>query len=642
MHGAIIAMLFLTLLLMCVTAYYSKTTPYQEAKTADAAQTADVMVAGTDTIGTLAWPRRDRAPEMLGGVDLFAYIGFNSDWRQTLYNLSNFDRRVYKNIFIAQAKGDWRQANALIKRVQNPVLMGHVLYDRYIGSSEYKATYQELREWMVQYGDHPNAYRVYQLAQKRRHNSPDALPAPQMAKKFFGSLELSWLVKETNQQPIARKPANRNENDVRQLMGTIKKALAKDRVTTAYNHLKNSPTVSMLTAVEYDSLLAEISSQYYYNGKFDQASELAHQAIKRSGKSVPIAYWVAGLTAWRQQDYTQAARHFEVVPQTISRNPWMLSAGAFWAARAYEKTGNTKQAHVWLQEASAYPRTFYGLIAKTKLGDDDEAFSWSAPKLNTALLDALRNEESGKRALALIDIGRSDLAQKEMLQIHPKGNKHLEKALIAASHHFNLPEMAWRLGNTINQPDGTLYDVALYPMVPWKGDTSTGIDPALTNALIRQESRFDPQANSSAGARGLMQLMPRTAQFVSDSSFDAKNINDPDVNIALGQRYIRYLLKMPQINGNLLYLAAAYNAGPGNLTRWQKTHDFKNDPYLFIESIPLSETRAFVERVMTNYWVYNQRLGQDTETLEQLTKDQWPSYRIPTDKTMQMALAETF
>jgi soluble lytic murein transglycosylase len=94
----------------------------------------------------------------------------------------------------------------------------------------------------------------------------------------------------------------------------------------------------------------------------------------------------------------------------------------------------------------------------------------------------------------------------------------------------------------------------------------------------------------------------------------------------LGQRYVRYLLDMERIDGNMLYLAAAYNAGPGNLSRWQKKIDYKGDPLLFIESIPLSETRAYVERVMTNYWIYNQRLGQEDKTLRQLSRDVWPVY----------------
>lgn len=562
------------------------------------------------------------------GVDLFAFVGMNNAKSSTLYELSTFDRTLYMRIFEAQDKKDWGQANALIKRVHDPVLVGHVLYDRYI-KSDYKASYAELRDWMVQYGDHPDAYKVYQLAQKRRNNDPSALPAPQIAKKLFGSLELSWLTKNARARSDAKTAANRDEAEIRDLVRQVKQRLANDNVTSAYDLLGKSKTSRMLTAVEYDSLLSEIAAQYFYNGKNTVALKIANQAIKRSNKSVPVAHWVAGLASWKNREYSNAARSFERVTQSQSRNPWMLSAGAFWAARSYEKMGKGALSDDWMNEAASYPRTFYGLIAKTRLGSND-TFSWTAPQLTQALITALQEAPSGKRALALLDIGQTALAQQELLQTHPNGNQRLEKALVAVAHHFGLPKLAMRLGNAINQPDGKLYDVALYPMVPWKGDVSTGVDPALINALIRQESKFDANAqNERSGAKGLMQLMPSTAEFVSDKSFSSKDLHNPEVNVALGQRYVRYLLNMPQVKGNLLYLAAAYNAGPGNLAKWQKNMDYNDDPFMFIESIPLTETRAFVERVMTNYWIYGQRLNQDSDTLDALSDEEWPIYQVP-------------
>jgi soluble lytic murein transglycosylase len=269
------------------------------------------------------------------------------------------------------------------------------------------------------------------------------------------------------------------------------------------------------------------------------------------------------------------------------------------------------------------------MVALQKVGRDAE-YSWQAPPLTENLTEALKQSPSGLRALALLDVGRKDLAVKEFKQIHPNGKHRLEKALIAAANHYNLPELAMRLGNALGQPDGKLYDVALYPVVPWKGEASTGVDPALINALIRQESKFDAGArNSRSGAQGLMQLMPRTARFVSDGKYKASDVHKPQVNIVLGQRYIRHLLDLPSIKGNLLYLAAAYNAGPGNLNRWQKNVTYGDDPFLFIESIPLSETRAFVERVMTNFWIYRERMGMEATTLNALTQDQWPVYEQP-------------
>src|SRR3546814_6213950 len=113
-----------------------------------------------------------------------------------------------------------------------------------------------------------------------------------------------------------------------------------------------------------------------------------------------------------------------------------------------------------------------------------------------------------------------------------------------------------------------------------------------------------------------MQLRPNTAGAVAgDRSLRSKRSRHklfaPEYNIDLGQRYLQTLLKMPMVNGNLMYLAAAYNAGPGNLQKWLRANpDISADPLLFIETIPLSETRIFVERVLNNYWIYRIRIGQ--------------------------------
>jgi soluble lytic murein transglycosylase len=565
----------------------------------------------------------------LQGINLLALTGL-SEAKKPAYALSSVDRIIYGRIFQAQAVGDWPQANALIKRVHDPVLLGHVLYSRYM-QPEYQATYAELRDWMIKYSDHPQAYKIYQMAQSRRDNDPASLPAPQMAKKLFGSLELNWFTKkEAEDQKASPQPLQRDEQKISELLNDVKDDLANSQVTDAYNLLGSSKTTRMLSAVEYDSTLSDIAAGYYYNNKYDSALRLAKQAIKRSDKAVPVAYWIAGLSSWQKGDYKSAAVNFKGISDSQSRNPWMLSAGAFWTARAYHKIGDVKQSDTWLKEAASYPRTFYGQIAKAKLGRN-EPFSWKAPELDKGLITAMQNVPAGHRALALLDIGQNNLAQEELMQVHPNGDPTLEKAMIATAHQFKLPALAMRLGNSINQPDGKLYDIALYPMVPWKGDVSVNVDPALINALIRQESQFDNNANNPSGAKGLMQLMPSTAQLVSDNNFNAKDLHNPEVNVALGQRYVRYLSNLPQVKGNLVYLVAAYNAGPRNLKDWQGNIAYKNDPFLFIESLPYSETRGFIERVMTNYWIYGQRLSQETASLNALQNEKWPVYSMPED-----------
>jgi soluble lytic murein transglycosylase-like protein len=104
-----------------------------------------------------------------------------------------------------------------------------------------------------------------------------------------------------------------------------------------------------------------------------------------------------------------------------------------------------------------------------------------------------------------------------------------------------------------------------------------------------------------------------------------KQIIKPETNIALGQKYIRRLLADSAVNGDLIRLAAAYNAGPGNVAKWQRD-GADDDPLLFIESLPSRETRIFIETILTDFWVYRMRLGQQTPSLAALASGRWPMY----------------
>jgi soluble lytic murein transglycosylase-like protein len=118
-----------------------------------------------------------------------------------------------------------------------------------------------------------------------------------------------------------------------------------------------------------------------------------------------------------------------------------------------------------------------------------------------------------------------------------------------------------------------------------------------------------------------MQLIPATAR-----STGAGKLTDPQVNLELGQRYVRHLLKDETVKGNLLLLTASYNSGPTNVARWLQTIHHNGDALLFMESIPVRETRVFVERVMTNFWAYRNHLGQTSPSLDAIAAGAWPLY----------------
>src|SRR5690606_9785955 len=117
--------------------------------------------------------------------------------------------------------------------------------------------------------------------------------------------------------------------------------------------------------------------------------------------------------------------------------------------------------------------------------------------------------------------------------------------------------------------------------------------------MALQESRFDTRAVSSAGARGMMQIMPATAAYIlSDPSLRGRGIsrlNDPSFSLEVAQRYLHHLVEREAVDGDLIRVLAAYNNGPGNVARWAPAAAHRNDPFLFIESIPVNETRAYVQ-----------------------------------------------
>jgi len=121
----------------------------------------------------------------------------------------------------------------------------------------------------------------------------------------------------------------------------------------------------------------------------------------------------------------------------------------------------------------------------------------------------------------------------------------------------------------------------------------------------------------------LMQLMPATAKYLGGRRQD---LHDPVVNLGLGQEYLRRLLADPAVDNNLFMMAIAYNAGPGTLAKWRAA-DATQDALLFIESLPKDETRTFVERVMANVWIYQQRFGQPTPSLDHIAAGAWPIYQ---------------
>lgn len=548
---------------------------------------------------------------------MFSSLGGGSNRR-----LSEEDAARYAHIFAFQDVGRFAHANAEIEKLEDLRLMGHVLYQRYT-SAEYKTTYRELADWMKRFADHPGASRIYDLAQKKKtKKDTDRLVAPRASRGVYAmhDFDVGQLA-----QPYIRSRSHAPAQ--RDLIKAVGENIG-EAPTSALGRLEKKK--ELLPSTDYDALQGDVAASYFYNGRIERAYELASASARRSGTDVPLAGWIGGLAAWQLGKYPEAAKLFELTARSNRTSAWMSAAGAYWTARSYLRARQPQNVNLWLHRAAEFPRTFYGLIAMKALGMEQAKFNWKTPELTDKHVKALMQLPAGRRALALVKAERPDLADLELRQMNPGDNTMLQEAMIAMATDNGMPALAMRMGSAFRGKNGKLYDAALYPDVPWQPAKGFTVDRALVYAFIRQESRFDYTAtNKSSGAVGLMQLMPLTAKHVARKHGDdiaGEKLQDPVLNIDLGQKYLKELLSTDYVENNLFKLAVAYNAGPGKLARWDQNARLTSDPLLFIESIPVAETRIFVERVMTNFWIYRIKHRQDVESLDRVAEGDWPVY----------------
>ncbi|MBC8339641.1 MAG: lytic transglycosylase domain-containing protein [Rhodospirillales bacterium] len=539
--------------------------------------------------------------------------------------LSAEDAGLYRRIFDVQESGDWKQADRLVARLEDKALMGHVMAQRFLHPTKYRSRYKELKAWMAKYADHPDAHRLYKLARNRQPKNwrapkpPARLPAAQ-----------AGVVAETGISVPGKRLKRSEQRRVRDLKRIIRSRLRRGFTLSVKKLIATKEVKRLFSAAEFDQAKARLGQGYFLAGRDDWALTWSGEAAARSGDLLPEAHWTAGLAAWRLKKIDVAARHFEAIANNAKASSWLRSAGAFWAARAHLVDRRPERVNPYLKQAAQSSRTFYGLLANYMLARPMK-FRWAVPPLGEETISTLSSMPRGRRAMALLQIGENRRAERELKTLSVFADETLTKGILALASRGSMPSLAVRLDKRLF-PNGGGYDGAAYPLPAWLPKDGLRIDKALIYAMIRQESRFNPKAKSWAGARGLMQLMPRTASFVAqDRRFHRHNgkrrtLFKPEVNLALGQKYIEILLADEKIKGDLFLMAAAWNGGPGNLNKWRRKTEYMNDPLFFIESIPSRETRIFIEKVLSNLWIYRNRLSQPAPSLAAIAEGRWPVY----------------
>ena len=479
--------------------------------------------------------------------------------------LSSADRISYTTAFDALRRGDIETARMAARQAQDRVLLGQVEFES-LFHPDHVATYEELTAWLETYSDLPCADRVYTLALRRR---PDGAPEPV---RPGGVLGRTWN--------------------------------------------------SLVSAVSGDGGVtdpAKAARVAYNNDDLTGASALGRQIGD---------WWTVGLAEWRLGQFHESFAAFERVANDPTEDAWVRAGAAFWTARAAAQSGRQDRVTDYLRLSAQWPATFYGQIALRQLGEEPTIENMgprpyeAEPRLRraayvpqsaavepTALEAFVQADARAKRTVAFYEVGRNADAETEL-------RSGLRTAVGDAAKMWTALARAIL---PVNNGDATRIDATRYPMPDLAPEGGFVIERALVYALARKETDFNPNARSSVGAYGLMQVMPTTAaEMTGDRTFvsDPTKLLVPAVNMRLGQAYISKMLALPAFQGDLLRAAASYNAGPGPMVAAVRKLGPDADPLLLIETIDVPQAREYVEKVVAAYWIYQRMNGRPLNTLD--------------------------
>ena len=352
------------------------------------------------------------------------------------------------------------------------------------------------------------------------------------------------------------------------------------------------------------------------------AYALAAEHAQIAPEQMLDAEFLAGFIALRRQhDPATAARHFTTLAG-LSDAAITRGRAHYWLGRTAAAAG--KDPRPEYEQAAAWPTTFYGQLAALALGDDPAALgrriaALHDPPYTRDQVLALTDREVVRAAAMLVAWNDPHRARAFLLRMDELAPDPADRALTARlALRLGLPDTAVYVARRMGR-DGLVLPEAGWPIAA--EPPSGPIDPAVALGLIRQESSFDIGAISPSGARGLMQLMPFTAQAVAKQAGIPTSLvsltGDPSHNMRLGTAYLQEMLD--RFDNSLPLAVAAYNAGPHRVDEWLTEN---GDPRVgpidmldWIELIPINETRNYVQRVLENVVIYRARRGENTPTL---------------------------
>src|SRR5436305_3656774 len=525
--------------------------------------------------------------------------------------------RDWRGVFDAIDSGNWTVAQAGIATLPKSVLTPLAKAELYTAKGSPVVDVASLEALIAEAPELPHAEQLATMAIKRGALNPPPIIGEKPT-YGIGSAPYRYKAKPVQGEPYA--------DQLRSLIDALVKA---DDAAGAEAQLNSyAPQVSLEARAEAATRVAFI---YYVLGQDSDARRVADTwRVGATGDWASQAAWVSALASWRLADFNAASTAFQQVAQ-LAQQRELRAGGYYWAARAEQAAGRPGSVARLLRSAAGTDEateSFYGLVARETLGLPTrltgDPFIGSDPPI-----DGLPNVQ---RAIELTRIGEPALAE-ELLRHQAKiGLPTEHHALIQLARRLDLP--AAQLWLADNGQWGARSDATdRYPNPSWRPLNGWRVDPALAYGHIVQESAFRRTAVSQAGAVGLMQVLPVTAQLVSRNRgvpYTRAALTDPSYNLEYGQSFLEMMRGDPGTAGQLPRVIASYNAGPLPVARWATIND-KGDPLLWIESIPYWETRYYVPAVLRNMWVYQGINDEDRTSLRAMAEHKWPSF--PTSMT---------
>lgn len=553
--------------------------------------------------------------------------GWHGDEVGSFRPLAGADAARVREIFALQQAGQFEQAAAATGRLHDVPLLGDILADRYLSSGT--TDQRSLREWLRRWDDLPDAEAIrHRLSDLSRGRTTLPAAAPEPVRQAATALPEEA---DPVEAAFTRNPLLDRTVQARIDQGAAGSRSAL-RLVAATRHI--DPLYAAM-------LRAEIARALFSAGDDGLALRTAQTALRGSGGSIGLAAYVAGLSAWRQGQVPLARSFFEQASRAALVTASARAGAAFWAARAHRRLHQETAWLAWMQRAAASPHTFYGMLATRVLDQTTTATPVAVADgmatgdgvLGEIDVEAVAATPEGWRAFALLQVGQPGRAEAALRQLWPRvqDDPALCRSIMLVARAAGMATLAAQLDLVMRARDDQPQDAEHFPMPLLRPHRGFTVNPALVYALTRLESNFDSKAVSGAGAHGLMQIMPVTASFVMGEQpgfRSARRLHDPAVNLEIGQRYLTYLAGQDGTHGDLIRLLASYNAGPNALTRWDdaRADASGGDPLLFIEALPVRETRDFVHRALSYLWIYAGRMTMPAPSLDVLARGGWPRF----------------